>query len=64
MGVKTEKYEKIIGIREFSELLALDCINNNYSTDAGNTDNNIPLLNDEYLVTIKICIIFFHFPLS
>ena len=45
-GVKREHYDKLIGIREFSEILAQDCFNNNFSSDIGNPENNIPLLDE------------------
>ena len=34
-GVKRDHYGKLVGIREFSERLALDCFNNTISTDTG-----------------------------
>ena len=43
-GVKRDHYDKLIGIREFSERLAQDCFNNNFSNDSGNPENTIPLL--------------------
>ena len=39
-GVKRDRYEKLIGIREFSERLAQDCFNNPFSPDRGNPENN------------------------
>ena len=53
-GVKREHYYKSIGIREFSERLAQDCFNNNFSSDSGTPAKNIPLLdevNDESTVS-------------
>ena len=41
-GVKRYHFEKLIGIREFLEQLALDYFNNTFSTDSGNLKNNIP----------------------
>ena len=43
-GVKRDHYEKLIGIIELLERLALDCFNNTFSTDTRNTAKNIPLL--------------------
>ena len=40
-GVKSDHYDKLIGIREFSEQLAQDCFNNHFSTDIGTPENNI-----------------------
>ena len=40
-GVKRYHYEKLIGIREFSEQLAQDCFNNTFSPDRGNPSNKI-----------------------
>ena len=34
-GIKRDHYEKLIGIREFLEWLALYCFNNPFSTDTG-----------------------------
>ena len=45
-GVKRYHYEKLVGIREFLEKLALDCFNNTFSTDIRNPTKNIPLLDD------------------
>ena len=53
-GVKRTHYDKLIGIREFSERLAQDCFNNNFSSDSGTPAKNIPLLDevdDEYTVS-------------
>ena len=43
-GVKIYHYEKLVGIRELSELFALDCLNNPFSTDTGTPEKNIPPL--------------------
>ena len=43
-GVKRDHYGKLVGIREFSERLALNCFNNPFSTDTGTTAKNIPPL--------------------
>ena len=43
-GVKIDHYEKLIGIREFLERLALDFSNNHFSTDTGTPEKNIPPL--------------------
>ena len=45
-GVKRDHYDKLIGIREFSERLAQDCFNNNFSSDSGTPAKNIPLLDE------------------
>ena len=45
-GVKRDHYDKLIGIREFSERFAQDCFNNNFSSDIGTQANNIPPLNE------------------
>ena len=45
-GVKRDHYDKLIGIREFSERLAQDCFNNKFLSDRGNPAKNIPP-NDE-----------------
>ena len=45
-GVKREHYDKMIGIREFSERLAQDCFNNNLSSDSGTPAKNTPLLDE------------------
>ena len=45
-GVKRHHYEKLIGIRELSERLAQDFLNNNFSPDRGNPKKNIPLLDE------------------
>ena len=43
-GVKRYHYDKLIGIREFSERLDQYCFNNKISPDRGNLENNIPNL--------------------
>ena len=43
-GFKRDYHEKLIGIRELSEQLALYCFNNTFSTDTGTLAKNIPLL--------------------
>ena len=45
-GVKRDHYDKFIGIREFSEIIAVDCFNRNFTTDTWITANNIPSLDD------------------
>ena len=45
-GVKRYHYEKLIGIREFSEQLALDFFKNNFSTDTGTPAKNITPLDE------------------
>ena len=43
-GVKREHYGKLIGIREVSEKIAVDCFNNNLTRDTGIMENTIPYL--------------------
>ena len=45
-GVKRDHYDKLIGIREFSERLVQYCFNNNFSPDRGTPVNNIPPLDE------------------
>ena len=45
-GVKRYHYDKLIDIRVFSERLAQDCFNNNFSSDSGTPAKNIPLLDE------------------
>ena len=45
-GVKRDHYEKLIGIRELSERLSQDFFNNNFLTDTGTPENNIPPLDE------------------
>ena len=45
-GVKRDHYDKLIGIREFSEKLAQYFFNNPFSTDRGTPSNNIPPLDE------------------
>ena len=45
-GVKRDHYGKSIGIRQFPERLALECFNNNFSTDIGTPENNTPTLDE------------------
>ena len=45
-GVKIDHYEKLISIREFSERLAQDFFNNNFSPDRGTPAKNIPPLDE------------------
>ena len=56
-GVKSNQYNKWIVIREFSERLALDCFNNNFSNDTGTAERNIPTLNevDEGKTVSNLC---------
>ena len=44
--IKKEHYDKFIGIREFSERLAMDCFINPFTTDTGTLANSIPSLDD------------------
>ena len=43
-GVKRDHYDKLIGIREFSEIIAQYFFNNKFSYDRGNLKNNVPPL--------------------
>ena len=45
-GVKRYHYDKLIGIREFSEKLAQDCSNNTFSPDSGTPAKNMPPLDE------------------
>ena len=45
-GVKRDNYNKLIGIREFSERLAQYCFNNKFSPDRGTPAKNIPPLDE------------------
>ena len=45
-GVKRDHYDKLIGIREFSERLAQDCFNNQFLPDRGTPSKNIPPLDE------------------
>ena len=45
-GVKIDKNENFIVIRELLEQLALDCFNNPFSADSGTPAKNIPLLDE------------------
>ena len=44
--VKRDHYEKLTSIREFSEQLAQDCFNNNFSPETGTPEKNIPPLDE------------------
>ena len=45
-GVKRDHYDKLIGIIELSERLAQYCFNNNFSSDRGTPEKNIPPLDE------------------
>ena len=45
-GVKRYHYDKLVGIREFLERLALDCFKDPFSTDTGTPANNMPPLDE------------------
>ena len=45
-GVKRYHYDKLIGIINFSERLAQDCFNNNFSSDRETPEKNIPPLDE------------------
>ena len=44
--VNKEQYDKVIGIREYSEQFSRDCFQDPISVDTGTPDNSIPLLSD------------------
>ena len=45
-GVKSDNYDKFIGIKEFSERLALDFLNNHFSDYTGTPAKGITLLDE------------------
>ena len=45
-GVKIDHYETLIGIREFLEILYLDCSKSIFSTDTSTPEKNIPLFDE------------------
>ena len=45
-GVKRDHNDILIGLREFSERVALDCFNNNFSSDRGTPAKNTPPLDE------------------
>ena len=45
-GVKRDHYEKLIGIKEFSERIAHDLFNNPFSTDRGTPAKKTPPLDE------------------
>ena len=47
-GVNRYYFEKLVGIREFLEILARDCFNNALSNDTGTPEKNIPPLDEVY----------------
>ena len=55
-GFKRNHYDNFIGIRKFSERIAVDCLGNNFTTDTGTPENNIPSLDDiDNEVTVYTC---------
>ena len=60
-GVKRDHYEKLIGIREFPEPLALDCFNNHFSTDTGTLAKNISPLKRSMMERHFILAVYFIF---
>ena len=60
-GVQRDHYENIIGIRDFLELIALDCFNNSFSTYTETPAKNIPLLDvvDEVETVSNYCELLF-----
>ena len=60
-GVQRDHYENIIGIRDSLEPIALDCLNNTFSTYTGTPENNIPLLDevDELETVSNYCALHF-----
>ena len=47
-GVKRDHHDKSIGIREFSERIAVHCFKNNFTTDTWTTAKNIPYIDEIY----------------
>ena len=47
-GIKRDHYDKFIGIREFLERIAMDCVSNPFTTDTGTPEKNIPSLGEIY----------------
>ena len=45
-GVQSDHYDKLIGIRDFLELIALDCFINTFPTYTGTPAKNIPPLDE------------------
>ena len=45
-GVKRDHYNTFIGITEFSERIAVDFFNNNFTTETETPENNIPFFDD------------------
>ena len=45
-GVKRDHYDKLISLREFSDILAQDGFKNHFSYDSGTPANNISLLDE------------------
>ena len=45
-GVKIYHYETLIGIREFLEILYLDCSKSIFPTDTSTPEKNIPLFDE------------------
>ena len=45
-GAKRDHYDKLIGIRELSERIAVDFLNNTFTTDTGTPSKNIPPFDD------------------
>ena len=43
-GVKRDHYDKFISIREFSDLIYVDCFSDNFTKDNGMSSKNIPSL--------------------
>ena len=55
-GVKSDHYDKLIGIREFSERFVIDFFNNPFLTDTETLENNIPPLDEVNEVqTVSTC---------
>ena len=63
-GVKRDHYDKFIGIREFLEILALDCFKKPFSNDTRTLENNIPPLDEvNEGQTVSTCLVL-HFSSS
>ena len=55
-GVNRDHYEKLIGIIELSQRLALNFFNDKFSTDTKGPDKDVPLLDEiDYGDTVSTC---------
>ena len=53
-GVKRSHEDKDIGIIEFSERLAYDCLNNNFTTDFGTPSRNLPAMTPQSICSTNV----------